>query len=104
MKLVFSELAIDDLRAIADYLIEEAGVDMALVVTDRIQYTIENTLFDNPEIGKQIDYVAKGKMRFFPAKNAPYNIYYTSSVNQMTIVRILHGKRDIRKILTRQEN
>ena len=52
----FSALAIADLKHIADYLIDNASVSVALSVTDNIEETINETLLDNPKIGMSVDF------------------------------------------------
>ena len=100
MKVVFSELALTDLESIANYLLENAGLETTLGIIDQIHYTIEETIFDNPKIGVVVNYLPDHKIRFFPANKTSYNIYYKPSVSEILIVRVLHERRNIRKILT----
>jgi plasmid stabilization system protein ParE len=91
----FSELAIIDLKHIADYLIDNASISVALSVTDSIERTIEETLLDHPKIGMSVSFSGK-EMRYFPAKKYDaYNIFYTVEDDHIFIVRILHDKQDI---------
>ena len=50
MKITFSKRSITDLKNIADYLLKEASVEIALTITDKIHQVIE-TISDNPKIG-----------------------------------------------------
>ena len=95
----YSELAISDLKIIADYLIEEAGINTALKVTDEIYRVINETIAGNPKTGSSITIVPETTMRYFTTRKYPYNIYYKFDSSRVLIVRVLHGKRDIRKLL-----
>jgi plasmid stabilization system protein ParE len=99
----FSELAIADLKNIADYLIDNASVNIALSVTDSIEATINESILDNPKIGMGVNFSGK-EMRYFPAMNYDnYNIFYTVEDDHIFIVRILYGKRDIVSIFEENE-
>jgi len=95
----YSELAISDLKIIADYLIVEAGVDVALKVTDEIHRIINTTISDNPKAGSSVLFIPETPMRYFTVGKYPYNIYYELNSNIVLIVRVLHGRRNIRKLL-----
>lgn len=95
----YSELAISDLKIIADYLIEEAGIDTALKVTDEIYRVINDIISNNPKAGSIVEFITETTMRYFTAGKYPYNIYYESSSEKILIVRVLHGRRNIRKLL-----
>jgi len=95
----YSELAISDLKIIADYLIEEAGIDTALKVTDEIYQIINKTIADNPKTGSSITIIPNTTIRYFTTRKYPYNIYYEFDSSKVLIVRVLHGRRDIRKLL-----
>ncbi|MCK5917853.1 MAG: type II toxin-antitoxin system RelE/ParE family toxin [Cocleimonas sp.] len=99
MKIVFSKRSITDLKNIADYLLKEAGVEIALTITDKIHQVIAETISDNPKIGAVVTYIPETQMRFFSAGKYAYHIFYELRKTEIIIVRILHNKRDIRKIL-----
>ncbi len=95
----YSELAISDLKIIADYLIEEAGINTALKVTDEIYRVINETIAGNPKAGSSVTIIPEATLRYFTAGKYPYNIYYEFISDSILIVRVLHGRRDIRKLL-----
>ncbi len=95
----YSELAISDLKIIADYLINKAGIEVALKVTDEIYRVINDIISNNPKAGAIVEFVPETTMRYFTAAKYPYNIYYESRSEKILIVRILHGRRNIRKLL-----
>ena len=95
----YSELSISDLKIIADYLIEEAGIDTALKVTDEIYRVINETIVGNPKAGSSITIIPETAMRYFTTRKYPYNIYYEFNPSSVLTVRVLHGRRHIRKLL-----
>ncbi len=95
----YSELAISDLKIIADYLIEKAGIDTALKVTNEIYRVINETIANNPKIGSPVTILPETTMRYFTTRKYPYSIYYEFDSSSILIVRVLHGRRDIRKLL-----
>ena len=94
----FTQLAIVDLQAVADHLLDNASVSVALSVTDNIEATINQTLLEHQKIGECVSFAGKD-MRYFPAsKYDTYNIFYTVEDDHILVVRILHGKRDVHRI------
>lgn len=95
----FSVKAITDLDDIANYLARNASVDTALAVIARIEATIHDTLLANPNIGMVLP-IADMHIRALPAQQyRRYMIFYTIEANRVRIVRILHGHRDIARLL-----
>jgi toxin ParE1/3/4 len=92
MKVIYSpeaELDIDDIWL---YI----AADNQLKATELIN-TIKKTcifLAENPEAGTEREYLKQG-LRHFSIKNRA--IYYKIKNNDIEIVRILHGSRDVKK-------
>jgi len=99
--LVISEAAEADLDGIADYISYELKEPItALKQLERIQEAMA-TLEELPECHSLVQdkYLAAKGIRKLPIDN--YLIFYTvnKSTNTVSIVRILHGRRDWESIL-----
>jgi toxin ParE1/3/4 len=97
-----SDSAVIDLDAIADYIISNGSYEAASNVLFSIQsaYTL---LANNPNIGSQRDYGVTDLegLRMLPVPRYPvYLIFYQSTDSQLIIQRVLHGARDIERIMT----
>ena len=98
MHVRYSEDALQDLHSIKTYLKQEAGGETALRVIREIRRIIREVILENPAIGRKTSFGIK-RLHCFPAgKYKNYNIYYTVE-NNIVIIRVLHGKRDLSKIL-----
>lgn len=92
MKIKYSPEAEIDIDDIWFYI----AVDNQEKATELIN-TIKQTcifLSENPKAGTRRDYLKQG-LRHFSIKNRA--IYYKIKTNNIEIVRILHGSRDVKK-------
>ena len=99
MDVKFSERSLQDFRAIADYLIVNAGGEVATNVVDEIERVIFELLADNPNLGT-VALEPDQSVLFFPAGKYPaFQIYYRLGSDVIEVYRVLHGKRNVAKIL-----
>jgi toxin ParE1/3/4 len=96
---VLSPEAVEDLASIWHYIQTQSSVEMA----DRVESVIrERTAFlsRNPSAGhKRRDLTDRG-VRFFPVYS--YLIVYRPDTKPLQIVAILHGRRDVDRILSKR--
>jgi len=103
MQLRYSEGSIEDLEEIKTYLQEKAGAEIALKVIREIRRVIKDIIVPNPNIGSQVELDIEKELRLFTAGKYPnYNIYY-SVENDLVVIRILHGKRNIKSLLSAEK-
>ena len=104
MKHVIRPAARDDIiRQFRYYLLEQNVPGMALRFVDAVETSIAY-ICRMPEIGapKQLRNTALRKLRSWPAKDfEDIRIYYIAEEDLLRVVRLLHGKRDIKRILER---
>lgn len=86
-------------RAEKDFLeitryIGRDGLEVAEKFGDRID-SIFDALAENPKLGR-LRHDLGGRLRSIPEGN--YLIFYRESADRITILRILHGARDLRRI------
>jgi toxin ParE1/3/4 len=96
MALRLAPQPIADLDDIWDYIFSESGSEAS---ADRAIDTIEvrfTTLSDWPRIGRQRDDLRRG-YRSYPAGD--YVIFYRIDGPDVVIQRMLHGRRDLRRLL-----
>ena len=94
MSLRLTETAEADLSEIWAYLANEASEVVATRFIESIE-TIFATLQHAPEIGTRRERFAPGLRVVF---QSPYAIYYLPSEQDIMIVRVLHGARDVAAI------
>ncbi len=90
---VLSEIADEDLEDIFDYTTTEFGLEQAEKYLNEIEDVFQNLLL-NPELGKTRNEIKEG-LYSFPKDN--HIIFYRILENNIRIVRVLHGSRDIPK-------
>lgn len=93
MKVTYTAQALADLEQIEEYHADKAGVDIATSLVKRIRDTPEKVIQRNPRAGRARSDLGEG-VRTFPA--LPYMVFYQIEKNRIHIIRILHGRRDIR--------
>ena len=105
MKHVIRSTAKDDIiRQVRYYLLEEA-FDAADQFIDAVDESIES-LCRMPEMGapKQFNNTILAGLRSWAVKGfEDMRIYYVVQDDVLRVVRVLHGKRDIHKILKRSK-
>ena len=105
MKHVIRPGAKDDiLRQFRYYLLEDA-LDAATRFLDAVDQSIE-AICDMPHIGapKLLKNPALSGLRFWAVKDfEAMLIFYIVQPEALRVVRVLHGKRDIKKILEREK-
>ena len=95
----------DIIRQYRHYLLEDA-FDAADRFIDAVDDSIEN-LCRMPEMGasNQLSNPILAGLRSWAVKGfEDMRIYYVVQDNVLRVVRVLHGKRDINKILKREDN
>ena len=95
----FSDLAINDLKEIKEYIIEEfLDESAANSVIKKILNSIKN-LIDFPESGSPLSSVVNinTNYRFLVSNN--YKVFYKYDNNLIIIYRIIYSGRDFMKIL-----
>ena len=99
MEFKFTPASISDLDGIYDYILEASGSGAADKVVTEIQRVVKTVLAESPMIGTRAT-VHIEDLFFFPASAYPkYGIYFTVDHDVLTIVRVLHGQRDIENLL-----
>ena len=79
---------------LVDYIARD-NIDVALAFVERLQLRI-NSLAMNPGLGRRRNEIAPDLRSIAEGK---YLILYTCPGKQVEIVRVLHGAREIEKIL-----
>ena len=92
-KVQFSESATQDLDEIAKY-IARSNSDAALRLVQRVQETCDR-LAEAPGIGVSRDEL-QSSLRCFPVGR--YVVYYLPIGEGITVVRVLHGARDVSRL------
>lgn len=89
-----------DLDECAAYIAQD-NLEAALRLYDSARLTYRN-LAENPQMGSAYSSVnpALRKLRFFPLTDFPkYMVFYLPERDGVTIVRLLHGARNIRPLI-----
>ena len=98
MRVIWSDPAVASLEAIHDYISRDAPGR-----ADRfVQRLIESVdvLVDFPQIGRV---VPEGDGRQREGQFSPYRIIYRINGNEIYIVAVVHGARDLAALLEREE-
>lgn len=94
-RFVLTPAAEEDLLGILEHL-EGESATAVLRVLDALQEAIQR-LADNPGLGHVRPDLTREGVRFWPVFS--YLVIYRSETSPLEIVRVLHGKRDIRRLL-----
>lgn len=94
-----SEEAKQDLEDIRAYLTEEAGARIARQVLQQIKNALD-FLSRNPGAGHLREEITSAPLKFWSVYS--YVIIYRPSSQPIGIVRIVHGSRDITRLLRNQ--
>jgi plasmid stabilization system protein ParE len=92
---VFTRAAKGDLLKILEYL-EGDNPSAALNVVDALDHAMQ-LLADNPGIGHLRPDLTPQDVRFWSVFR--YMVIYRADTKPLEIVRVLHGKRDVRTLL-----
>lgn len=96
---VLSPEAAEDLASIWQYVHSQSSVEMA----DRVESVVRERfafLAHTPDAGHQRRDLTDFDVRFFPVYS--YLIVYRPKTRPLQIVAILHGRRDVHKILSKR--
>lgn len=102
MKVLYRQSASDDIvRQFRYYLLTAEAAEIALRFREAVRRTIQS-LSQNPHVGPRY---SSGNPRLRNLRSWPVagfeaiRIYYAIEADAMHVVRILHGKRDVKRIL-----
>jgi toxin ParE1/3/4 len=105
VKAVIRPRAQDDiLRQFRWYLIDQDAPEAALRFVDAVEASVEQ-LVRMPNIGapRELRNTALTGLRFWPVKEFDeFLIFYMVEGNTVRVIRILHGKRDLERILKKE--
>ena len=96
ISLTISALAREDIGAVTDYYLAEAGDPVALGFSDALEAAI-SFIQSSPAAGSprlRRTFGRKG-IRVWPVRRYPYLVIYDQGPKQVLILRILHAARDI---------
>lgn len=106
MKHIIRSAARDDiLRQFRYYLVDQDKSEVANRWLEAVEKTIDNIL-RTPNAGapKQLSNESLAGLRSWPVEEfEDIRIYYLAEESALRVIRVLHGKRDIRRILEREE-
>jgi toxin ParE1/3/4 len=102
VKVLYRQTASDDIvRQFRYYLLTAEAPEIALRFRDAVRRTIQS-LGQNPQVGPRYSSSDPRvqNLRLWPVAGfEAIRIYYSLEADAMHIIRILHGKRDVRRIL-----
>ena len=93
---VLTHAAARDLEEILDYVAETGGEVVALRVQDRLHEAL-SLLARYPRLGHQREDLALNQIRFWSVSS--YVIVYRDDTSPLQIERVLHGARDLQRLL-----
>jgi toxin ParE1/3/4 len=79
-----------DLAEIADYTIENFGIEQARHYRDALEACFQ-TIADNPKLGREADEIAPTLRRH---QHKSHVVFYLPESKDVLIVRVLHENRD----------
>jgi toxin ParE1/3/4 len=91
----FSRRAAMDLEAIAEYTIEQVGIEQARHYRDQLRACFDQ-LADNPGLGRRAEQLSAGFRRY---EYRSHIIFYQVVDSDILIVRVLHYRMDVRRHL-----
>ena len=102
MKVFYRQRASDDIvRQFRYYLVEANIPEIAIRFREAVRHTIES-LRESPHVGPRY---SSGKPQLHNLRSWPVvgfeaiRIYYLAEEEAIHIIRVLHGKRDVKQIL-----
>ena len=93
MKIEYSRQAIDDLSRIEDYYAERTIHELAQSLIEQIKKTLERLIARHSRIGRLRSEFGP-QVRSFPV--VPHVVFYKLARQDVYVLRILHGHRDIK--------
>ncbi|MEO0332715.1 MAG: type II toxin-antitoxin system RelE/ParE family toxin [Bacteroidota bacterium] len=93
-KVIRSAKARNDLKDIFNYIADNSSESRATKLLKQLEHTMQQ-LADSPGMGTDRSYLAPRLLGFPSGK---YIIFYQISGDDIQIVRVLHGRRDIENI------
>lgn len=91
--------AVDDLAEISAYLTEQGGDSLAFTIENEL-FTKFETLAAHPGLGHRRSDLTRLPFVFFPWD--PYLIVYQRDCSPILIHAVLHGARDLKRILRKR--
>jgi len=105
VKVLYRQTASDDIvRQFRCYLLTAEAPEIALRFREAVRRTIQS-LSQNPQVGPRYSSANPRlrDLRSWPVAGfEAIRIYYSLDADAMHIIRILHGKRDVRRILANE--
>lgn len=99
MRVLISEVAEGDLAQIYFYLVSHDDPETAERFRIRTEKAL-NQLGQHPAIGPQPGWTSRHKtLRFWVISRSSYIIYYEIKGEDVSIERVLDGRRDVRRII-----
>lgn len=96
---IIADNALQDLYDIHDYLFESEGADRALAIIEQIEQQFE-TLSAFPHRGNlPKELLETGQTSFRELHYKPYRIFYAIDDNDVTVLLIADGRRDMQTLL-----
>ena len=93
MKTIFGKAAQSDIDLLWEHCVVEFGEAQADVLLDRIYGTVKETIGVFPECGRLRPEFGSG-VRLFPI--LLYTLFYRVGRRRVSVLRILHGRRDLK--------
>jgi toxin ParE1/3/4 len=95
----------DIIRQFRYYLVDQDMPEVANRFVEAVDKTVEKILrTPNAGVPKQLSNSSLAGLRSWPVEEfEDIRVYYLTEKDEVRIVRVLHGKRDIQSILEREE-
>ncbi|MEX1001757.1 MAG: type II toxin-antitoxin system RelE/ParE family toxin [Crocinitomicaceae bacterium] len=93
VKIVLRQEAINDLTDIWEYTVYKWSETQADKYYNIIKYACSE-IAENPEIGNNYDSISKNLLGFKAGKHIIF--YHVVSINEVEVIRILHGMMDLK--------
>jgi plasmid stabilization system protein ParE len=104
VKVLYRQAAGDDVvRQFRYYLVDQNLPEIALRFRDAVQHTV-NSLREHPLVGARYgsNKTELQNLRSWPVAGfEAIRIYYLAESDALHVIRVLHGKRDVKRILER---